>query len=295
MRLILLFRIAKIAIAILYFNAKKMTEFPKREQFFKPVLQAIQELGGSGTNEEINDKVIKNLKLPNDLLTLMHKNTNQTEFEYEMAWVRTMLKNQGLLENSKRGVWSINSNENFSLLKIELNNNIETEISNEVNEEENWKDKVINVITEQLSPSGFERLIQRLLREKGFTKVEVTGRSSDGGIDGKGIARINGILSFHIIFQCKRYKQNIKIGSNGIRDFRGAMVGRTDKGLFITTSSFTREAIAEATRDGAPTIDLMDGDKLAEKLKELNLGLKVELKETVKVDEDWFKNFEVND
>ena len=150
------------------------------------------------------------------------------------------------------------------------------------------------VITDNLSPAAFERLIQRVLREKGFTWVEVTGRTGDGGIDGRGIAKINGILSFHIIFQCKKYQAKSKVGASEIRDFRGAMVGRTDKGLFITTASFTRDAIAEATRDGAPAIDLMDGEKLAEKLKELNLGLKVELKESVKVDTDWFKNFEQN-
>jgi restriction system protein len=271
-----------------------MIEFPKREYFLKPLLQAIQQLGGSGSNEEINNKVAEILNISEDMLSVMHKNTNQTEFEYQMAWVRTMLKSQGLLENSQRGVWSINSNGDFSLINVELDKRLEFQINNEVNEEENWKERVIDVITDNLSPAAFERLIQRLLREKGFTQVEVTGKTGDGGIDGRGIARINGILSFHIIFQCKRYKGTSKVGSKDIRDFRGAMVGRTDKGLFITTASFTRDAIAEATRDGAPTIDLMDGDKLAEKLKELRLGLKVELKESVKVDEDWFKNFENN-
>ena len=132
------------------------------------------------------------------------------------------------------------------------------------------------------------------MRETGFIQVEVTGRTGDGGIDGRGIAKINGILSFYIIFQCKKYQAKSKVGSKEIRDFRGAMVGRTDKGLFITTSTFTRDAIAEATRDGAPVIDLIDGEKLAEKLKELSLGLKVELKESVTVDETWFKNFEQN-
>jgi restriction system protein len=271
----------------------KMAEFPKREYFFKPVLQAIQELGGSGTNEEINNKVIAILKISDDLLAIPHKNTNQSEFEYEMAWVRTMLKNQGLLENSQRGVWSINTNsELLDSVNVAWDKKMEKQVTEEVFEDEDWKEKVINVITETLSPSAFERLIQRILREKGFTQVEVTGRTGDGGIDGRGIAKINGILSFHIIFQCKRYKG--KVGSKEIRDFRGAMVGRTDKGLFITTGTFTRDAILEATRDGAPAIDFMDGEKLAEKLKELNLGLKVELKETVKVDTDWFKNFEQN-
>ncbi|MDA3817326.1 MAG: restriction endonuclease [Prolixibacteraceae bacterium] len=121
-------------------------------------------------------------------------------------------------------------------------------------------------------------------------QVEVTGKSGDGGIDGRGIAKINGILSFHIVFQCKRYKG--KVSSKEIRDFRGAMVGRTDKGLFITTGSFTRNAIDEATRDGAPTIDLIDGDKLAETLKELGLGVKVKIKEEISIDEEWFKNID---
>src|SRR5205823_8842550 len=109
----------------------------------------------------------------------------------------------------------------------------------------------------------------RVLRETGFTQVEVTGRSGDGGIDGKGIAKINGILSFRVVFQCKRYRGSV--GASEIRDFRGAMQGRADKGLFITTGYFTRDAIKEATRDGATAIDLVDGEKLVEKLRELGL------------------------
>jgi len=128
----------------------------------------------------------------------------------------------------------------------------------------------------------------RLLRESGFTHVEVTGKSNDGGIDGKGIVKISGLLSFHIIFQCKRYKGSIV--PSQIRDFRGAMQGRADKGLFITTGTFTREATKEATRDGAPPIDLIDGELLCEKLKELNLGVETQLVEKVEINEKWFNN-----
>jgi restriction system protein len=128
-----------------------------------------------------------------------------------------------------------------------------------------------------------------VLRESGFIQVEVTGQSGDGGIDGKGIMRLGGLLSFHVIFQCKRYKGSVSAGQ--IRDFRGAMVGRADKGLFITTGNFTRDALREATRDGAPAIDLIDGDLLIEKLYDLNLGVKTEqvVVEQVLVDHDWFK------
>lgn len=137
-----------------------------------------------------------------------------------------------------------------------------------------------------MSPDAFERLTKRILREAGFTQIEVTKRSRDGGIDGKGIMKINSFLSFHVVFQCKRYKDTVS--SNHVRDFRGAMIGRADKGLLITTGAFTRDAKKEAARDGAPPIDLVDGDQLAEKLKEFELGIKTELIEQVKIDEDWF-------
>ncbi|MCU0348695.1 MAG: restriction endonuclease [Saprospiraceae bacterium] len=222
----------------------------------------------------------------------MNGKTGQSELKYNLSWVRTVLKNKGVLSKGGKGIWVLNEYDS-----IEFGNNKkafigvveEQDADEEVMETENWKKVAIEILIEKLSPSSFERLIQRILREKGFSQVEITGKTGDGGIDGKGIAKINGILSFHIIFQCKRYKG--KVTASAIRDFRGAMVGRTDKGLFITTGSFTRDAIREATRDGAPAIDLMDGDKIAEKLKELNLGIDIELREHVVVNQKWFENF----
>ena len=149
-----------------------------------------------------------------------------------------------------------------------------------------WRDEVISELL-LVSPQAFERLAQRLLRESGFTQVYVTGRTGDGGIDGKGIMRLGGLLSFHVLFQCKRYKGSV--GSNEIRDFRGAMVGRADKGLFITTGNFTKDAVREASRDGAPAIDLIDGDLLINKLQELKLGIQTRIIEQTIVDKDWFK------
>lgn len=127
----------------------------------------------------------------------------------------------------------------------------------------------------------------RLLRESGFVQVEVTGRSGDGGIDGKGIIKLQNVLSYHVVFQCKRYKESVS--SSAIRDFRGAMIGRADKGLFITTGTFTRDAIKEATRDGASPIDLIDGENLVEMLKQLRLGVNVRMVEEVEVDATWFE------
>lgn len=277
----------------------RMKKIPTREQLMGPVINALIELGGSGNNQEISEKIIENLKIPPKIFNIPHKNKDgsnsyQSQLEYELAWVRTTLKAYGLIENSKRGVWSLlnkNIKESDLVFKVipNLNSKIKKKIESDIENTDKWKGDLIQTILDELDPSAFERLIQRVLRESGFVEVEVTGRTGDKGIDGKGIARINGILSFHVIFQCKRYKNSV--GSKEIRDFRGAMDGRTNKGLFVTTGKFTRGAIEEATREGASTIDLVDGDHLAEKLKSLGLGVNVKTIEIEKVtvDKEWFK------
>jgi len=152
-------------------------------------------------------------------------------------------------------------------------------------DDDDWKSTLLTVMKD-MSPSGFERLAQRLLREAGFTKVEVRGQSGDGGIDGVGILRIN-LVTFQVYFQCKKWQGSIP--PKEIRDFRGAMQGRADKGLFITTGHFSKQASDEATRDGATPIDLIDGDRLCDLLKENQLGVKTEMIEHVKIDPAWFK------
>ena len=152
--------------------------------------------------------------------------------------------------------------------------------------EQTWREELLATLF-NLKPDAFERLCQRVLRESGFTQVKVTGRSGDGGIDGVGLVRLGGLLSFPVLFQCKRYRG--VVGPSTIRDFRGAMVGRADRGLVITTGTFSRDTRMEATRDGAPPIDLVDNEQLIDKLKELGLGVKVEMKEDVTVLPSWFQ------
>lgn len=285
-------------------------EFPTYDRLMNPLLQAMRELGGSGSTDEIYQRVAENLKLREDVLSVLHdpETSNQTEVQYRLAWSRTYLKKFGFLETPQRGLWSLtkkaetisavdtkevqrfvrelNRKEKTAKPSVKPGDEIEAE-SEKPEEAKAWRYYLHSILTKTLSPAAFERLIQRVLRESGFIQVEVTGRSGDGGIDGKGIARIHGFMSFHVVFQCKRW-QGV-VGSADIRDFRGAMVGRADKGLFITTGSFSRDALKEAVRDGAPPIDLIDGDQLAEKLKELKLGVITELVENVSVNEDWFK------
>jgi restriction system protein len=276
-----------------------VSSVPTFDSMLLPSIRALQLLGGSGTIEEIFEQVVQILNVPDKVLEILHGNTSQTEIEYRLAWSRTYLKKYGLLQNSSRGVWSLastsidlNNLEAKEIVKVVKNGDKKKVASPgsldeaiEVLDEPTWHQQLHQVLL-SLDPAAFERLAQRLLRESGFIQVQVMGKSGDGGIDGVGIARINGFLSFHVLFQCKRYQGSVTAGQ--IRDFRGAMQGRTDKGLFITTGTFTRDAIKEATRDGAPPIDLIDGEQLVQRLKELSLGVKITMIESVEVDADWF-------
>lgn len=285
-------------------------KMPTFDALMNPLLNALFALGGSGSIDEIYDKVIEIEQVSEEISSVLHSpdKSNITEVAYRLAWARTYLKKYGFLENSSRGVWALTKlakekkqvspqdvvktvREADKLAtkpnKKAKNEQIELE-DIDAPETEGWREELYRVLTKEVSADAFERLTQRLLRESGFVQVEVTGRTGDGGIDGKGIAKIHGFMSFHVIFQCKKYQGSVSAGD--IRDFRGAMVGRADKGLFITTGTFTPAAVKEATRDGAPPIDLVDGEQLAEKLKEFQLGIKTEMIEKVTLDKDWFTN-----
>lgn len=274
----------------------------KYDELFNPVLQALHKLGGSGTNNEIEEKIIILLNLTNEEIEDIHRG-NTTKLSYRSAWARNYLKRLGLIENSSRAVWSLTSKgiKTTEIDKDEAKKNVkkssgvkkeklqEAETVDESDElsELTWEEELIEIM-KQMEPDAFERLSQRLLRELGFTNVEVTGKSGDGGIDGVGVIKIGGVLSFHVVFQSKRYNGNVS--SNAIRDFRGAMIGRADKGVFITTGTFTRDAKQEAQRDGAPPIDLIDGNDLAGHLKSLRLGVEVEMREEVTIKTSWFND-----
>lgn len=280
----------------------------KYDELFNSLLTALHNLGGSGSVEELEEQVAIILNLTDEQVNEIHRG-NTSKLTYRLAWARNYLKRFGLIENSSRGVWAL-TEEGLKTKSVDkevvkrkvvandrqerLSKNIKPKTEDHAEEENDseeiqkftWQEEIIEEL-QSIAPSAFERLCQRLLRELGFQNVEVTGQTNDGGIDGKGMLRLGGVLSFHVIFQAKRYKGSVS--PSVVRDFRGAMVGRADKGLIITTGTFTREAKKEAQRDGAPPIDLMDGNDLAEKLKELRLGIDIELVEKVNIKKEWFK------
>jgi len=261
------------------------------------VLRALEGLGGSASIREVDDRVATDMDLGEAVLDIVHGDGPQSEFAYRCAWARTRLRRIGAVDNSARGVWAIteagrqigSADEALELVRRrrkEYRDGLRDARAQAVDPDDHpddttggdsWQAALLEVLR-KIEPAAFERLCQRLLREYGFTRVEVTGRSGDGGIDGTGVLRLN-LLSFHVSYQCKRYANTVGPGS--IRDFRGALAGRADKGLFITTGRFTREAEREAVREGAMAIDLIDGEQLCLLLKEKGLGVVTETVERV--------------
>lgn len=259
-------------------SQKKGGEFSR---FIKPLIEILREIGGSGSSREVTDAVIDKMNLSEEELSETLKN-GASRVRNQVAWARQYCVSADLIDSSKRGVWSLTeqgfkhpleADDIYNIVKSvrftkpnTTNTNYEELIDTEPHETE------LLEILKSLSPAGFERICQRLLHESGFEQVVITGKSNDGGIDGHGVLKLNPLVSFNVIFQCKRYKDSVS--SPQIRDFRGAMAGRADKGIFITTGRFTQEAKKEARRDGVPPIELVDGEMLVNMFEQYELGVK---------------------
>lgn len=275
-------------------------QVPTWQEMLWPTLEALRELGGSASNQEIADQVASIMKLPDATLDVPHSEGSQSEFNNRVGWARSYLKSIGAAINTARGVWAIteigrqmqNEGEVLDLIqrqRRQLNKKKPKKESpgETPQEDQDWQAILLQILR-KIDSGAFEHLCQRVLREAGFTKVEVTGRSGDGGIDGFGVLKMN-LISFPVLFQCKRYTGSVR--SSEIRDFRGAMVGRADKGLFITTGRYTKDAERESIRDGAPPIDLIDGIALCDLLKKFRIGVSVrtETIEEVTLDPKFFE------
>lgn len=287
-----------------------MTAVPPYQDLLWPAVQAMRDLGDSGSIDEITERVLELGDYSDVQQAVLHGDGPGTEIAYRLAWARSYLKGMGLADNSRRGIWSLTEKgrkvtepeieplrQNYIATKRKDRKREATadelaklfDSGQEVEElapDESWQDQLLDALM-TMEPAAFERLAQRLLREAGFTNTRVTGKTGDGGIDGVGVYRLS-LVSFPVFFQCKRYVGSV--GAGAVRDFRGAMTGRGDKGLLITTGTFTADAKAEAARDGAPPLDLIDGARLCELLKEFDMGVTTRIRqvEDVSVDTAFF-------
>ena len=285
------------------------SEKPIHLHFWIPIIEVLKELSGSGKAAEIADLVIEKLSISEEELNETLKNGTSKIYN-QISWARFFLVKLDYLDASQRGVWNLtekglNAKLNEDDLHKELKElkrkkreerkkvkDVQFIDKDESNDEEStiegndYRINLLNIL-KSISPNEFERICQRLLRESGFEQVKVTGRSGDGGIDGHGILQVNPFVSFNVLFQCKRYQGSCS--PSIIRDFRGAMMGRADKGIIITTGTFSIEAKKEARRDGVPPIELVDGEKLIDMFELLELGLNP--RKTYDIDFKFFEEF----
>ena len=280
-----------------------MASMPTYSQLVAAILESIVKRGGTAATRETLEDAALILGLSEEVLAIPSSGGKaRTEIGRRASRARTYLKQMDAVENPRRGVWVVteygrqleaegttgavffDSFKDYYSRRTDEGAAVEFGLASQSARDDEWQVLLLDVLR-QMPPDAFERLCQLVLRESGFTRVEVTGRTGDGGIDGAGVLRVN-LISFQVVFQCKRYAK--AVGAGEIRDFRGAMTGRGDKGLFLTTSHFSLSAEREATREGAPAIDLIDGARLCELLKDHGLGVKTEMVEEVSVEPAFF-------
>jgi restriction system protein len=265
-------------------------------------------LEGSGSPEEVTERIAADLSIPDEVQNELLP-SGEPRYRNQVHWARFYLVKEGLVDSSERSIWSLTEKGRATSLTPEQSREIflkwvrifqeqrrakalstqgpaEQIVEEAGGTSPDFRTSVIDLLN-KLPPAGFERLSQRILREAGFTQVIVTGRSGDDGIDGYGTLQINPFVSFKVLFQCKRYRKSVS--SSHVRDFRGAMSGRADKGIIVTTGTFTADARREASRDGVVPIELIDGEKLVDMLIRLTLGLKPIM--TYEIDQSFFDEF----
>ncbi|WP_226438431.1 winged helix-turn-helix domain-containing protein [Rhodococcus yananensis] len=261
-------------------------------------LQSVIGLGGSGAIEEIDTAVVDREELSAAARAVLHGEGPGTEIEYRVAWARTYLKGMGLLENARRGVWSV-TEQGRTVRESEIKPMLMAYTAEKrrkrtvrgsssgaqvfplvaaPEDPELWRDPVLAAVAD-LPADGFERLVTVVLRSTGFTTLTIpapgTVSVGDDAVEGTGVVRVS-LLSFSVFFRFLRGRD--RVGADVVREFRASMVGRGEKGLLVSTGSFTDDARAEAHRHGAPPIDLVDGEGLCDLLKEHGLGVRTSVR-----------------
>jgi restriction system protein len=288
----------------------KNSKGPQFLRYCAPVVETLKEMGYSGNGNEVVDRVIERMKI-SEAEQAETTTNGQSRVRNQINWARFYLAKAGLVDAPRRGVWSLTeagrtakldpdtihalfkqTQAKFSKSQPSATPASEGDAGADADpsgaDDDSYEAELLGILR-GLPPGGFERICQRVLRESGFEKVEVTGQSGDGGIDGHGVLAVNPLVTFKVLFQCKRYKDGRQVTVSQVRDFRGAMAGRADKGIIITTGTFTTDAKKEATRDGVPPIELVDQDKLVTMFERAKLGLRP--KETFEVDAAFFEEF----
>lgn len=300
---------------------------PKHNECFKPFLEVIKD-GSIYTLKEINIAIADIFNLTSDEQSELLK-SGQFIFANRVGWARTYLKKAGLIESTSRGLFRLTPEgkkvilenptviDNNYLMRYENFREFTNLNKNNVNDNKNVKEiiqnqyddtpddifiealeKINNELKDELltavmdmSPASFERMSLNLLLKMGYGDFEdsgkTTGNGADSGIDG---VIMEDKLGFSLIYiQAKRWELTNPVGRPEIQKFAGAILGKGGKGLFITTTRFTKDAIEYAKNQH---IVLIDGQKLTSLMIEYNFGVSIKQSFDIKaLDSDLFDDY----
>jgi len=288
---------------------------PKFVQYFQPVIDGLRDLGSSAKPKEVYTWIAEHHDIPQEEIEGTTKG-GQSKFENKVGWARFYLAKAGLIDTEQRGVWvlteqgrkaNLSHEEAYQLFKTihggfpRPDKTIEEEQPCSPVEDEDAsapdektylnQDEIQERLVELLrsmTDKGFEELCARLLRHIGFENVKVTGQRGDQGIDGEGYLLINRFVRTKVMFQCKRYEGSV--GPDKVREFVGAISKKAERGIFLTTGTFTKGAREIAVQDN--TIELVDIDRLLELMIEEGLGVR-ETK-ALTIVEDFFEPYQAS-
>lgn len=303
---------------------------PTYDDCFRPFL-SVMSLHQSLHMRAIQDALAVDFKLTPDEVVQRLPSGRFTVIDSRVGWARTYLNKAGLIENVSRGVWRISeagrqmlsehpvritledlrtipafnlwikestvrNDELGSEVAIPLQKSPETMFEMMVRSERELRSLVEEELRERLAeikPSHFEWLVEQLVVKLGYgssadaVMAALRSGSGDTGIDG--VIQEDRLGLGQIYLQAKRWKGNV--GRPEIHSFVGAMHGRAQKGVFITTSDYTREAreYADSLRD--IRIRLIDGGELAALMVDTGIGVNEErVYRTYRIDNDFFED-----
>lgn len=262
-------------------------ELPTIDELAWPTLNVLNDLGGTASIKQISRSLAQVLQISRAAREIRHGDGQMSEFGYRAHRARSALKSiDAVVENASNGLWSITDSGRGILDESTLLGMLEGGGPKPDYDNKSWRDKLLEFL-QNMDPQSFQNICNQVLNRSGFRQVQITNRAGNGDILGSGALRVN-LVSFHILFQFKR--SATPIDDAEIRDFRGAMIGRAEKGLFVTTGKFTDSASQEALRNGAPVIDLINGIEFCDLLRDLELGVSTKLSEVIEVDPEYFRN-----
>jgi restriction system protein len=288
--------------------AKKTQGLAEFARWMAALLDCLRAVGGSAKPREVLPWIRDQSGVSAEILDSPLK-SGQSRFYNQVHWARQYLVWEGLIDDSRHGVWELTplgwkthldarsageivrrrsqlNRESKKVVDAPFRENI-TAQSQEALPLDELQEHNLLAVLKGLPPFGFELLCERLLREHGFEDVRVTQKTRDGGIDGYGTLRLSPFVSVKVAFQAKRYKDVVSRAEVG--EFRNALLGRAEKGVFITTGRYTADAEAEAIRDGVIPIELIDGERLVELFEEAKLGVKP--RQVFEIDHAFFDQF----